>query len=443
MSSDVVVRVEGVSKCYRVYRSARDRLSEGVQARALRAIGLGPRKLHGEFWALKDVSFEVRRGETFGVVGRNGSGKSTLLQIICGTLDITAGSVTVNGRVAALLELGSGFNPEFTGRENVYMNGAVFGLGRQEMDRRMPAIIDFADIGDFIDQPVKTYSSGMTARLAFAVQTQVDADLLIIDETLAVGDARFQAKCFERLKQLQAKGTSILFVSHSSEQVVSHCSRALLLECGQLLEIGSPKTVVNRYLDLLFGRQRDDGALSAAVSSSATIDLPFDLIAEEDRFASRPLYNPHEYRWGDARARIQDFHLSSAGVAFPASITSGHEVVLHVCVRFLDALARPVLGVTVKNREGVTVYGSNTLIQQVHGMDELGGTGAVVGFSARFDARLAPGDYFISVGIASLDGETVVPHDRRFDAIHLNVLAASASFFGLADLKMILSVIDK
>jgi lipopolysaccharide transport system ATP-binding protein len=401
---------------------------------------LGPRKLHNEFWALKEVSFEVRRGETFGIVGRNGSGKSTLLQIICGTLDISAGRVTVNGRVAALLELGSGFNPEFTGRENVYMNGAVFGLGRQEMDLRMAAIMEFADIGDFIDQPVKTYSSGMMARLAFAVQTQVDADLLIIDETLAVGDARFQAKCFERLKQLQAKGTSILFVSHSTEQVVSHCSRALLLEAGRILEVGSPKGVVNRYLDVLFGRKDVIGRSSAKAGASGYGVPPFDLSSSGDRFSARPLYNPHEYRWGDGKAQIHDFHLVSGGSESPASVQSGDSVSLYVCVRFLQMIRRPIFGVTIKTHEGVAVCGTNSEILLVDEVQQLGQAGSVAVLQVNFNCRLAPGDYFASLGVASMDGTDIVPHDRRYDAIHLKVVSDSPSFIGLANLDIALGV---
>ncbi len=222
MSSDeIAISVRDISKCYYSYDRPMDRVLHSLVPRVQRQFGM-PVKSYGQaFWALRNVDFEVRRGETVGLVGRNGSGKSTLLQIICGTLRPSGGSVHTQGRVAALLELGSGFNPEFTGRENVYLNASVLGLSRDEVDQRFDAIAGFADIGDFIDQPVKTYSSGMAVRLAFAVQAQVDPQILIVDEALSVGDAKFQAKCFERLRQLKQNGTSILLVTHASEQVVT------------------------------------------------------------------------------------------------------------------------------------------------------------------------------------------------------------------------------
>jgi len=232
------IEVKGVSKCYNIYDKPRDRLLQMFYRQR--------RQLYREFWALNDISFTVPRGETVGIVGRNGSGKSTLLQIIAGTLTPTAGGVSTDGRVAALLELGSGFNAEFTGRENVYLNASLLGLSSSEVDERFDSIAAFADIGRFIEQPVKTYSSGMIVRLAFAVQAQIDPAILIVDEALSVGDAKFQAKCFDRLKQLKDNGTSILLVTHSSEQVVTHCSSAILLDGGNKVFEGKPRETVNR-----------------------------------------------------------------------------------------------------------------------------------------------------------------------------------------------------
>lgn len=239
---DIAIRVENLSKCYQIYDTPRDRLKQFILPRLHHLTGQTPRQYFREFWALKDVSFEVKKGETIGIIGRNGSGKSTLLQLICGTLSPTSGSITTNGRIAALLELGSGFNPEFTGRENVYMNASVLGLSKEEIDARFEDIVAFADIGTFIEQPVKMYSSGMMVRLAFAVQAQVEPDILIVDEALAVGDAKFQAKCFDRLHQLKEGGTSILLVTHSSEQIVTHCSEAILLDGEMLSNMVNPVT---------------------------------------------------------------------------------------------------------------------------------------------------------------------------------------------------------
>ena len=253
MSSDApLIRVRGLSKCYQIYEKPAHRLRQFLIPRIDRALGRHPRAYFRDFWALRDVSLDVRRSETVGIVGRNGSGKSTLLQLICGTLSPTEGSISTVGRVAALLELGSGFDPEFTGRENVFLNGALLGLTRGEIEQRFDEIAGFADIGDFIDQPVKVYSSGMYVRLAFAVQAMVDPDILVVDEALAVGDERFQRKCFARLEELKRHGTAILFVSHSGPTVLELCDRALLLEQGTRLLEGPAQQVIRGYQRLIY-----------------------------------------------------------------------------------------------------------------------------------------------------------------------------------------------
>lgn len=252
MSSDVAIKVENLSKCYQIYEQPRDRLKQFVLPMVQRLAGLQSKMYYREFWALKDVSFEVKKGETLGIIGRNGSGKSTLLQMICGTLSPTTGSVTTNGRIAALLELGAGFNPEFTGRENVYMNASVLGLTKDEIDERFDEIAAFAGIGEFIDQPVKTYSSGMYARLAFSIAINVDPDVLIVDETLAVGDARFVAKCMRRIKDVQERGASILFVSHDVGSVRTLCERSIWLDRGAVVVQGDVFPVTGRFTEFMF-----------------------------------------------------------------------------------------------------------------------------------------------------------------------------------------------
>lgn len=259
--NDRMITVQNLSKCYLIYDQPQDRLKQAVMPRVQRLFGKKPSVYYHDFWALRDVSFEVNKGETIGVIGRNGSGKSTLLQLICGTLNPTGGKVLAKGRIAALLELGSGFNPEFTGRENVYMNGAVLGLTEGEIDARFGDITAFADIGVFIDQPIKSYSSGMIVRLAFAVQAMVDPDILIVDEALAVGDERFQRKCFARLDELKRSGTSIIFVSHSGPQVVELCDRAILLENGARLMCAEPAQVVRAYQKLIYAPENDQERL--------------------------------------------------------------------------------------------------------------------------------------------------------------------------------------
>ncbi|MDO4232238.1 MAG: ABC transporter ATP-binding protein, partial [Lautropia sp.] len=264
---DIAVRVKGLTKCFQLYDNPGQLLKQQLVSRLSRLIGRQPPQYFREYWALKGIDFTIRRGEVVGIVGRNGAGKSTLLQILCGTLSHTEGTVDIRGRVAALLELGAGFNPEFSGRENVYLNGAILGISREEITRRFDDIAAFADIGEFIERPVKSYSSGMYVRLAFAVSACIEPDVLIVDEALAVGDAKFQAKCFRRFEELVARGTTILLVTHSTEQITRHCDRAILLEGGVVHQEGPPKDVANTYLDLLFGVARKPDAQGAGTAS--------------------------------------------------------------------------------------------------------------------------------------------------------------------------------
>jgi lipopolysaccharide transport system ATP-binding protein len=361
--------------------------------------------------------------------------------MICGTLNPTSGRIQTHGRIAALLELGSGFNPEFTGRDNVYMNAAVLGLSRDEVDARFDDIAAFADIGEFIDQPVKTYSSGMVVRLAFAVQSQIDPAILVVDEALSVGDAKFQAKCFERLRQLKENGTSILLVTHSSEQIVTHCSSAILLNQGLQFEAGEPRHIVNRYMDLLFGKEKEKISGKAEQVSPMPREIALDsyqLSWQEDDFAQRKGYNPHEYRWGDGSVTILDFYLAADEVPYPLAVGTGQRLTLATSIKFHKHVYRPILGITIKTKEGVTVYGVNSETVECADFTKLGQQESVIQAEAVFICRLAPGDYFISLGIATKHGDDVTPHDRRYDSIHLQV-HPNNTFFGLANLELNLS----
>lgn len=441
MSSDVAVRVDGLSKCYHIYDRPQDRLKQSLIPRIHRFLSLPEKRYYREFWALRNVSFEIPKGQTIGIIGQNGSGKSTLLQMICGTLTPSSGRIETEGRVAALLELGSGFNPEFSGRDNVHMNAALLGLEKKEIEDRFDDIVRFADIGKFIDEPVKSYSSGMMVRLAFSVQAQIDPDILIVDEALAVGDAKFQAKCFDRLRQLKESGTSILLVTHSSEQIVTHCDSAILLEKGEVLEQGNTKLVVNRYHDVLFGTRLTavNSTVTPVGTLPATVELnPRHLSIDSDLFASHAGYNPYEYRWGDKAAAILDFHLSCQGEDYPASVKSGARMDVEVTVHYRRQLINPIFGLTVKNKEGVTLYGSNSELLSQASMRDTGEAGTSVLIRASFHANLAPGDYFISLGIATRDGETITPHDRRYDSIHF-VVRSPEPFFGLTQLELAIS----
>jgi lipopolysaccharide transport system ATP-binding protein len=377
----------------------------------------GRRRFYREFWALKDVSFDVRKGEVVGIIGKNGSGKSTLLQVVCGTLAPTTGNVHLHGRVAALLELGSGFNPEFTGLENIYLNASLLGLTRAEIEERLDEILAFADIGEFVHQPVKTYSSGMYLRLAFAVSASVNPDVLIVDETLAVGDVLFQAKCFRRFDSLVSSGTTILFVSHSTEQIVQHCSRAILMDKGKIQADGLPRTITNLYLDALFGTTERRNETD---SKPRIVHRQFASL--ENVFEERPGYNKHEYRWGDGTARIQDFTLTTGeDISHRTQFRSGDRVVVTMRVAFLKRCSAPIFGMIIKTVEGVTIYGSNS--RDVDGGPLLypvaDGESVQVMFTVTL--FLNSGDYLLSVGVAEDNGDEIVPKDRRYDSIHFHM----------------------
>ncbi|MBF5005936.1 ABC transporter ATP-binding protein [Diaphorobacter caeni] len=278
MSSDLAIRIEQLSKCYQIYAQPRDRLKQMLLPKLQRVTGQHPKRYYDEFWALRNISFEIRKGEAVGIVGRNGSGKSTLLQLICGTLTPTLGTVETQGRIAALLELGSGFNPEFTGRENVYLNGAILGIDEEQMNAVFERIVKFADIGDHLDQPVKTYSSGMFVRLAFAVQMHLDPEILIVDEALSVGDQFFQAKCYAAIRTMMDKGTTVLFVSHSAATVKALCPRAVLLSHGDLIVDGPASKVLDRYFVL--------GSLEANAGNAGTAGQPDTAADQADQPAA-------------------------------------------------------------------------------------------------------------------------------------------------------------
>ncbi|UAN59444.1 ABC transporter ATP-binding protein [Serratia sp. JSRIV004] len=447
MSSDnIAISIKDIRKCFYVYNNPHDRLKQFVLPKLKRLITSESENYYKEFWALNGISFDVMKGETVGLIGKNGSGKSTLLQVICGTLTATSGTVETTGRIAALLELGSGFNPEFTGRENIYLNAAILGLSKSEIDNKFDAIAAFADIGDFIEQPVKTYSSGMVVRLAFAVQAQVDPDILIVDEALAVGDAKFQAKCFDRLRQLKNNGTSILLVTHSGEQIVTHCDKAVLLSGGNKLYQGSPKVAVNKYMDILFGKTqspaKDDVVTEASAQGNNTQNsassVASGLSLDADCFNTKANYNKNEYRWGDRAASWLDYQLFADERLNPATVYADEKIKIRCSIYFEKNIHNPIIGFAVKTKEGVTVYNTNSHLLNEdtlqHGREN---THSIVEFE--FDNKLGAGDYFISLGIASMKDNEVVPHDRRYDVIHFLVPTVE-SFSGMTNLELNLKI---
>jgi lipopolysaccharide transport system ATP-binding protein len=422
--SAIAIDVRNLSKAYAKYRRPSDRLWQ------LLTFGRGC--YYDSFWALNDVSFTIFKGECVGIIGRNGSGKSTLLQIIAGVLRPTHGEAEVHGRVAALLELGAGFNPEFTGRENIWLSGSVLGLSEDEIRTKESAIIEFSGIEAFIDQPVKTYSSGMYARLAFSVASSVDPDILIVDEILSVGDAKFQARCFQRLHDLKQRNVTILLVTHSAEQVVTHCDRALLLEGGRQCAIGTAQQVTNEYYKLLF--PATESIIQTIHNDNLQDDAPFDDSAV-DVFHHNPHYNPHESRWGDLKAEIIDLSISDSSGHRKTACYTGEKIQLLVKIKSNTHLKSPILGLTVKTKEGITINGSNTELCSTVVPSFI--PDKVYVFRIALCLRVGPGDYFLSLGIATRDNTTgdITPHDRRYDSIHLRV-DTNRIFYGLCDLEM-------
>ena len=406
MSSEIAIKVENLSKCYQIYDQPHDRLKQSIYPRLQRLVGQQPKQYHREFWALKDVSFEVNKGEAFGIIGRNGAGKSTLLQMICGTLSPTSGSVEVEGTVAALLELGSGFNPEFTGRENVYLNASVLGLTQEETDEKYDEIAAFADIGDFLEQPTKTYSSGMLMRLAFAVNTCVDPEILIVDEALGVGDAPFQSKCFKRLRQLINDGTSILFVSHDISTVRSICSRALWLKSGQTEMWGDAKEVAKEYEKFCWQAQGvvlqasevAENKLSEtpslqAVSTDVSSSVPSMLFEPNPTFET----NRQRSRMGTGDVVIKNFlMLNKEGFT-----TSSCEYDENLALYYLLEVCKPVnsdfiLGFRLRDLKGNFIYSAND-INSIHRIEAVPGDRFVVSTNIRIP--LAHQDYVVLTGV--------------------------------------------
>ena len=433
--AELAVRLAGISKHYRLFASHGDRLKEALHP--------FNKRYHRDFRALEGIDLEIRRGEVLGVMWRNGSGKSTLLQIIAGVLSPTAGTVGTYGRVAALLELGAGFNPEFTGRDNVLLNGGILGIGRREMLRRMPDIEDFADIGQFFDQPMKTYSTGMFMRVAFAVAINVDPEILIIDEALSVGDARFQEKCFRKFRDFVDGGATIILVSHSAEVIVRRCSRAILLNEGRLVAEGAPDMVARQYLDLQEGHApsgavaADSTAPAQDASSSSPLSLPrpegepnalvnafLSARHEDDRCPLRATYNASEHLQASPRAAIIDYLLQKRDQVDPKLFSSVDTVDIYFKVRFAMDVERPCFGFALKSVDGVTVYALNSgWLATTHAPARAGDI-RIVKFSLTL--ALNSGDWFLDLGVDELLGAgTFTNICRRMSLVHFTVQSQS------------------
>ena len=433
MSSEVSITVNALNKSFPVYEKPHHRLLQMLSSRSAK------HRWFREFHALQNINFEIHKGETVGIVGRNGSGKSTLLQLLCGTLTPSTGSVEVNGRIAALLELGAGFNPDFTGRENVFLNGTVLGLTRREIESRFDEITAFADIGEFIDQPVKSYSSGMYVRLAFAVAIHVQPDILVVDEALSVGDEAFQRKCYARIERIRNDGATVLFVSHSASTVLELCSRAILLDHGEVLAIGAPKMVVSRYQKMLYA----PSDMTASIRARYLLDVASDsLLAgshpkdetaateDTDQIAWASASNVAEdstdshfdpglipqstFRFASHGAFIEDPHLQTTGGHRVNVLRAGAQFVYTYSAHFERTATSVRFGMLIKTVSGLELGGgvSSTPMESIDVVE----AGTTVRVQFRFRCLLAPGTYFMNAGISGRIDEEETFLDRVVDA---------------------------
>jgi lipopolysaccharide transport system ATP-binding protein len=430
---EFAVRLKGVSKKYHLYDSATARLRE--------AFDPFRRKYHHDFWALRDITLDVPRGSTLGILGVNGSGKSTLLQVICAILQPSTGSVHVNGRIAALIELGAGFNPELSGRENARLNCVILGLSNSQADSVLPLIQSFSDIGEFFDQPVRTYSSGMLMRVAFATAINVDPDILVIDEALAVGDARFQRKCFQRFEEFQASGKTILLVTHDRSAVPRLCTRGLLLDGGQLLYEGDPKLTAEKYGQLLMGTpasrlEAKPGETSGSAAQELRLDYgmarnrsaernrecPIEVerfltdAGSDDRCHLRRAYNPSEFRSGRGGAAIVDFLLVQGERIDEPELHSGDVVKIYMRIAYSEDVAQPIVGLILKGKDGLEVFGTTTEWQGIAlASGEAGGRKI---YCIELALNVPSGDWFIDVAVAASPTYVL---DNRGSMIHVRI----------------------
>jgi lipopolysaccharide transport system ATP-binding protein len=457
MSSDLAIDVLDVSKHYLIYKQPEDRLKQMIIPKLRRSVGLAPKKYYTDFSAVENVSLQVWRGETVGIIGRNGSGKSTLLQMICGTLQPTSGSVKVNGRIAALLELGAGFNAEFTGRENVKLNCAILGLSPHETEARFAAIEQFADIGLFMDQPVKTYSSGMYVRLAFAVAINVDPDILVVDEALAVGDEAFQRKCFARIEQIREGGATILFVSHGAQTIVQLCDRAVLLDQGKKLMDGEPRRVVSQYqrlinltgeryeaarqeimhsrsideVDASFGaanaietvaEELEPASVEKNTSEADALDSVLEQFDPSLRSETRVDYEPNG-------VNLRNFRILNLEGAPVNSLALSRDYTISFDVEFLDDAENVEIGHHYSTKEGIHLGGRFITKEEFPSLGSVSaGTTLNIGF--KFKCRFVPSTYGISVGVRGIRNNEHAYLARSIDLALFRVQTSRSIYFG-------------
>ena len=402
------IEIKDVVKVYKLYDRARDRVKE--------SLGLGRKQPHKLHYALNGVSMNIYRGETVGIIGTNGSGKSTILKIITGVLNPTSGHVHVAGRISALLELGAGFNMEYNGIENVYLNGTMMGFTDREIDEKLPEILEFADIGDYVNQPVKTYSSGMFVRLAFAVAINIEPEILIVDEALSVGDVFFQAKCYHKFEEFKKMGKTIVFVSHDLSIISKYCDRVFLLNKGNLLGEGSPKEMIDAYKRVLVGQYEVSGAEGqGSLADGAGAENTDGRAVEADGLRITGV-NPDAQEYGTKQAEIVDYYVTDErGVRAMARFT------LHMRVRFHDHVPAPIFALSIKNVLGIEITGTNTMIEKA--FLESGEPGQVKDITFTQKMTLQGGEYLLSLGVTGYNGDTFEVYHRLYDVMDVTVVS--------------------
>lgn len=418
--SETAIKVENVSKIYRLYEKPSDRLKD--------ALGLARKQKYREHFALDKMNLEVKKGETVGIIGTNGSGKSTLLKIITGVINPSDGTVSVDGRISALLELGAGFNMEYTGIENIYLNGTMIGFSREEIDQKMKDILEFADIGDFVHQPVKTYSSGMFVRLAFAVAINIEPEILIVDEALSVGDVFFQAKCYRKFEEFKEMGKTILFVSHDLSSITKYCDRAVLINRGMKLMEGTPKEAVDMYKRVLV-KQTDEEK-----KENTTLWKPE---AEGEKWRDNLPVNPETLEYGDKKAELIDFAVIDKKGAVSNVIEKGDSCTIKMKVLFHEDVAEPIFAFTLKNLMGIELTGTNTMIEKQEIFSKKKGEVQTISFTQRMN--LQGGEYLLSFGCTGFEGGEFKVHHRLYDVCSLSVISAKNTV-GYFDMESVVTV---
>jgi teichoic acid transport system ATP-binding protein len=405
MENNIAIHVSHLSKMYKLYKKPSDRLKD--------SLGLARKKNYQERYALTDVSFDVKKGETVGIIGTNGSGKSTILKIITGLLNPTEGEAEVEGRISALLELGAGFNMEYTGVENVYLNGTMMGFSEEEIDARLENILAFADIGEYVYQPVKTYSSGMFVRLAFAVAINIDPEILIVDEALSVGDVFFQAKCYRKFEEFKKEGRTILFVSHDLGSITKYCDRAVLLNQGVKVFEGTPKEAVDIYKKVLV-HQFDPSELEADATAN-------DIDSVAGDWKDLVVRNPNLIEYGEKSAEITDYAILDNHGLITNTLVKGTEFSVRMKVEFREEIKEPIYAFTIKNLQGIELTGTNTMYEKADVQGKKAGESQEITFTQKLD--LQGGEYLISLGCTGyVSGEFTVFH-RLYDVCSLTVVS--------------------